>query len=511
MKLFSSAILFFVLQSSIMIAQGENRLTYLFDQSMHPFYYGVASGDPTHESVLIWTKVYTPLTETKLSWQISEDESFKNIIQEGDALALAENNHSVMVEVSGLKSRQTYFYRFIHEGKASITGRCKTLPTGEVNRLKLLVMSCANLEAGYFNAYRVGAQMDDVDAVLHLGDYIYEYPAGKYGRNMPDRKHLPEHEIVHLDDYRTRFAQYRLDKDLQYLHARHSFITIWDDHESANDAWKNGAQNHQPETEGEWNERKQAAIRAYYEWLPVRKNNGKLYRTFSFGNLADLWMLEERHEARSQQAKDLNDPTYADTQREMLGSEQMQWLAEGFRNSEARWKILGNQVILSSIDASKILPENPKFMDMWDGYPAERNRLFDILEKHNNTIVVSGDSHTSWAFDLTRNPEKQWSYDRKNGKGIIGAEFATPSVTSANFDEYVKRWKAKIGARRFLKDHNNPHARFCNVTEHGFMLLTLTEQNARADWYFVKSLDKKSLKHKRSASYFYDGKKVRKA
>jgi alkaline phosphatase D len=487
----------------------DRGLSGLFIKELYPFYYGVASGDPSHESILLWTKLHTDKDEDVL-WEIALDSLFTLSIQSGIASAEQANDFTVLVDVGGLTEQQTYYYRFRFQNHYSITGRCRTLPKDKVSELKILVMSCSNFEAGYFNAYKAAAMINDIDVVLFLGDYIYEYPPGKYGKNIKGRSHLPAKEIISLEDYRMRFGQYRLDPDLQRIHARHSFITIWDDHESANDAYKDGAQNHQPETEGSWTVRRDAAMKAYYEWLPVKKNDGKLYRHFNFGNLVDLWMLEERHEARSQQAKSISDPSINDENRALLGAEQLAWLAAGMNNSEARWKVIGNQVILSTIDARKVLPENPKNMDMWDGYPAEKNRLFSLLNNFDNTIVVSGDSHTSWAFELTAQPNDTSIYDAKLGKGVLGAEFAAPSVTSANFDEYVKRWKARIGAKRFIKDDLNPHVKFCNVTDHGFVLLTLTHDRAVADWYFVKHLTKPSAKIKKAASYQYDGKNVRK-
>ncbi len=485
-----------------------SELSKFYDPSLTPFYHGVASGDPTPHSVMIWTKLTTELPTTEVNWQIATDSLFTQIVQKGTFQTSQDNNHTVLVDVEGLAPDTYYFYRFSHQNAFSIVGRTKTAPIGDNAKVVFAVVSCSNYEAGYFNAYAAIAQRNDLDAVLHLGDYIYEYQTNRYGNKKLPRKNIPATELIKLDDYRARYSLYRLDADLRRLHARHPFITIWDDHETANDTYSEGAQNHQPETEGPWQERKAAARQAYLEWLPVRLNNQKLYRSFAFGNLVDLFMLEERHEARSKQVANAKDPLYSDTSRQVLGHAQMQWLKQGLQNSRARWIVLGNQVILSSIDASRVLPNNPKGMDMWDGYPAARNRLFDLLETKNNIIVVSGDSHTSWAMELTRYPQNSDWYQPKTGKGVCGAEFATPSVTSANYDEYVARWKAKIANKRFLSDNLNPHVQFCNLTEHGFLLLTLDKNQAKGEWFYMKRIDKPDKNYYKAATLFFRDRKV---
>ena len=472
-----------------------------------PFYYGVASGDPSPDGVALWTKVEPQPGETvaTLQWQISEDAQFSQIAQEGEVETMAAVNWGVNVHISGLKAYRHYYYRFVYNGKYSRVGRTKTAPIDAVQQLRIGVTSCANHQAGYFNAYALLARRDDIDVVLHLGDYIYEYQPGGYGNSkLAARAHIPAKEIVELDDYRARYAQYRLDPDLQELHARFPVITVWDDHEFANDAYVDGAQNHQPDKEGAWQARKQAARQAYYEWLPIRPMQaGKLYRHFSFGPLAELWMLDERMEGRTRQAKSEQDSIYNLPARSMLGPGQFEWLCNGLEQSQARWRLIGNQVIMSSLDGSKVLPDNPKFMDMWDGYPAERERLFRFFENKNmkNLVVLTGDCHTTWGMDLTRAPNTAGEYDRKSKKNVVGIEYTTPSITSANYDEYVKRWKVRIGQKRFKKGGLNPHVRVMDLMRHGYLLLTLTQESARADWYFVKKLSQPDKREYRGKTH----------
>ncbi|MFN4081477.1 MAG: alkaline phosphatase D family protein [Saprospiraceae bacterium] len=484
-----------------------DQLAPFYNPASKPFYHGVASGDPTSGSVIIWTKV-TPdrPDEIEVQWEMSMDSLFTKVFKKGGVQTGLDQNWTVHVDVTGLQPATYYYYRFIYAGQKSRVGRTRTAPTGQVERLRLAMVSCSNYEAGFFNAYGNLARRDDIEAVIHLGDYIYEYKSGGYGNSKLPRKNIPAHEIVKLDDYRARYSLYRLDPDLQALHARHPFITIWDDHEFANDAYTGGAQNHQPDGEGPWEARKAAAQKAYFEWLPVRRGSrGELYRNFRYGNLAELWMLDGRLAGRSKQAKSAQDPAFASEERTMLGSDQFEWLTQGMAQSDAVWRILGNQVFMSSVDASKVFKDNPKFMDMWDGYPAERNRLFQFFESQQmkNIIVVTGDSHTSWAFELTRNPHNKADYNSKTGKGVVGVEYCTPSVTSANYDEYVSRLKVKLGQRRFSKGGINPHTRYRDLINHGYMILTLDRQSASAEWRHMKTVKSPTRKERPAVKRVY--------
>lgn len=495
--------LFFICQllGISLSAQYHPAIPPLFNPDLAPFYFGVASGDPHPDGVILWTKVVPKTTGVQeVHWELALDTAFTTIVQQGTAEARPESAYTVKVELKGLQPGTYYFYRFRLGQRHSPIGRTKTAPAGEVDKLAVAVLSCMNYTSGYFNALEHLAHRKDIDVVLHLGDYIYEYGSGGNRRKKFSRPHIPPHECVTLDDYRSRYAQYRLDPQLQEVHRLHPFIIIWDDHETANNAYATGAQNHDPRREGSWEARKAAAVKAWFEWMPTVDNpDGRIFRKFSFGTLADLWMLDERLEARSPQASGIDDPALVDTSRHMLGTRQRQWLLEGMRQSTARWKLIGNQVIFSPLHDSRVFSRNPTVrMDRWDGYPAERQKMFDFWYQHHirNIVILTGDVHTAWAFELTADPLDPNVYDPRTGKGVIGAEFTTPSTTAFNFDEVVPRfitWEAK---RRFKRKKHNPHLRFLDLNHHGYLTLTLTPDAARADWYFAKTILKKTDKVK---------------
>ena len=269
------------------------------------FDHGVASGDPLQDRVIIWTRVNTSAETVTVSWQMATDADFSNVISSGTLLTDAKRDHTVKVDVTGLQSDSAYYYRFSCQNSDSIVGRTKTLPDGSPEQYSLAVVSCSNFPYGFFNAYQCVAQRDDVDVVLHLGDYIYEYANGKYGDgNLLGRVPRPDRETVQLEDYRERYACYREDEDLMAVHARHPFIVVWDDHEFANNTWVKGAENHDS-NEGDWNAQRAAATQAYFEWMPIRKSvsdrQQRIYRSFQFGDLFDLIMLDTRSVGRDQQ------------------------------------------------------------------------------------------------------------------------------------------------------------------------------------------------------------------
>ena len=352
------------------------------------------------------------------------------------------------------------------------------------DQVRLAVVSCNNYEAGYFNAFARIAELPDLDAVIHLGDYIYEYGAAQYGDPTLYRRHLPDHEILTLQDYRTRYAQYRLDPDLQAAHRMHPFICVWDDHEIANDAHVDGAQNHQPD-EGDYEARNYAATKAYYEWLPVREGN-TLYRQFSFGPVADVFMLDERMSGRAPQSRHKRAKKLG-TERSMLGQNQLDWLKNGLKNSTATWKIIGNQVLFAELNVSPLFPKIFLNFDAWDGYPAERQEIKNFLADHavDNVIFATGDTHSSWSFDIPLNFQK---YKKKRTGTIVAHEFAAPSVTSANFDEYKSEKTVRWMEGVFLSPNVNPHLRYLDLSNHGYLLLTLTPYDAVAEWRFVEDI-----------------------
>lgn len=451
----------------------------LYDSALMPFYHGVASGDPLQDRVILWTRV-TPPDSTMIinvRWEIALASDFDTVVQTDTLSTSANRDFTVKVDVKNLTPGTTYYYRFLALGRTSVTGRTKTLPT-KTDRITLAVVSCANWEFGYFTPYEKIANRADVDAVLHLGDYLYEYKAGGYGDTTIGRFHLPPHEIVTLWDYRTRHAQYRLDKGLAHVSQQHPMIAIWDDHEIANDSYTQGAQNHQPE-EGDYDKRKAAARQAYYEWLPIREG-AKHYRAFSFGDLADLVMLDERLEGRTKQVDSLTDPTFADDSRAILGAEQLAWFKNQLSNSAATWKIIGNQAMFSDVVQNPEFRRTPRNFDSWDGYPAEKNNVIDFVIKQNiqNLIFVTGDTHASWGIEVPASSLKS--------KKPIAVEFGTTSISSGNDDERKPVEVVKEIERQVMQD--NPHIKYFNDRDHGYLLLTLTTQQATAEWYYVKTL-----------------------
>lgn len=454
----------------------------LYDSTLRPFYHGVASGDPLQDRVIIWTRV-TPtdsVASIKVRWEISEDENFNAVFRSDTVSTSPAQDYTVKIDVDKLNPGKKYFYRFEAYGKTSPVGRTKTLPDKSPDSLRLAVVSCANWEFGYFNPYARIAEKE-VDAVVHLGDYIYEYATGKYGNEKSDRKNLPAHEIVTLQDYRTRYSQYHLDEGLRKVRQQHPFIAVWDDHEVANDVYKAGAQNHQPE-EGDFMTRKEAAKKAYYEWLPIRESN-KLYRTLHYGDLADLIMLDERLEGRVKPLDSLNDPAYKNQYRTMLGEEQLAWFQSELKSGK-RWKIIGNQVMFTPLDQSAANPKHGVNLDSWGGYPLERNKISDFIQTNavKDVIFLAGDTHASWALEVINDPRTT----TKNTKTPFAIELGTTSVSSGNANEYATDAEVIKREKEFLK--LNPHLKYTNQRDHGYLILTLTADRAVAEWFFVDQL-----------------------
>ncbi len=485
------------LSLSVALAAARSQGTYhpelasLVDRSLHPFCFGIASGDPLPEAVVIWTKLYLPEdTSTQaVFWEVARDEGMERTVASGWVSALAATAHTVKVDVGGLAAGTRYHYRFRWKDRLSPVGDTRTSAAGSPDTIRFAVVSCADYVRGYYNAYADIARRRDLDAVLHLGDYIYEYGNWKGVRGTGVvRRHIPDHECRTLQDYRTRYAQYRCDPQLAAAHRHHPFIVVWDDHEIANNSHVDG-------TDGQigaagWEERKARAIQAYFEWMPIREagTDRQVMRRFSFGDLADLWMLDGRMEGRSPQAFGKDDPRWQDPTRTMLGSDQRTWLLDGMASSPARWKVLGNQVIFSPLNDSKVFDRRPAIaMDRWDGYPVERQLIFDSLEaaRDPHVIILTGDVHTAWVFDLTADPFDNRRYDPDTGKGVLGAEFVTPSVTSFNFDEILPRPLTLEARRRFTRPSNNPHLRYVDLVRHGYLTLTLSRETARADYFYL--------------------------
>lgn len=480
--------------------------TDLLDVDLAPFYHGVASGDPLHDRVIIWTRV-TPTENMEaiaVKWWMASDVDLQNVVQSGEITTDVSKDFTVKIDVTGLQSGTTYYYVFEALGKKSLIGKTKTTPIGASSEhLKFAVVSCNMYQSGYFTAYRKIAERNDLDAVIHLGDYIYEYGNSGVWALSAERPHEPTNEVITLADYRTRYSLYHLDADLRAAHQQHPFITVWDDHEVANNGNKDGAENHTPETEGDWNVRKNAARKAYYEWMPIREAE-KFYRTISYGNLMDLVMIDTRYEGREEQIYDINSPDLQDENRTMLGQEQLQWFENQLNNSIAKWKVVGNQVIFSQMNLSWLEAVGTGFdvdsiqslvLDVWDGYPAERDKIIRFLDEQNidNTVILTGDFHTSLAVDVSMKPVgENATYNPETGEGSIAVEFATPSISSPNFDEY---FGAAVAAAlesclntSLCVPNPNPHLKFLDVDRHGYFILDVQPEEVQADWYLMESI-----------------------
>lgn len=467
------------------------------------FRHGVASGDPLADRVVLWTRL-TPSEPVAASvdlldvrWVVASDPDIRRIIASGTAHTSADRDFTVKVDVMGLEPARPYFYAFEYGFERSPVGRTRTLPSGAVPRARLAVVSCANYPAGYFNVYRCIADRDDLDAVLHLGDYIYEFENGEFGDGsatgrVPD----PPREAVTLSDYRRRYASYRTDPDLQEVHRRHPFIAVWDDHESANDAWRGGAVNHNPERgEGDWETRRAAAARAYLEWMPVRETEAgafHLYRSFPFGELADLTMLDTRS-MRDRQAARTDVAALTDRNRTLMGLEQESWLFQELRRSQrdgTRWRLIGQQIMFSPLTPAGRAVQNA---DVWDGYQAARGRVFDAIEENtiSDVVVLTGDIHSSWALDVPRNP---WSgYRPGTGEGSLAVELVTPAVSSPPlFADSLARERAaalKVAL---------PHLKFLDGDRRGYLLLEISSDRIQADWYLVPDVIERSTMEARA-------------
>ena len=459
-----------------------------YNESQAPFYHGVASGDPLQDKVIIWTRI-TPKAHgiTNVKWEVSQNSSFNPVLQSGMLSTDSSKDYTIKMDVGNLDPDQIYFYRFNHEGRNSPIGRTKTLPAVNADEVAIAIVSCSNYEFGYFNAYN-GIAESELDAVLHLGDYIYEYAPGGYGDETFPRKHLPAKEIVTLTDYRTRYAQYRLDKGLQNAHGSHPFIVIWDDHEVANNSHQTGAQNHQ-EDEGDYEERKRVARQAYYEWQPIRESESNtLYRKFTFGDMADIMMMDERLEGRNEPPENKEE---AAMERSMLGAQQLKWLQKELTGSRAKWRIIGNQVIFSPCDLSTVRPESPINLDAWDGYATERDKIRQILARGpvQNTIIVTGDTHSSWAFEV---PDPNEDYSSTGASCAV--EIATPSISSSNANERQPDDLVKLGEGALMQ--SNPHLKYVNLRDHGYVVVTLNDKFAKAEWFYTSDLKKENAEIK---------------
>ncbi|HCG5091278.1 TPA: alkaline phosphatase D family protein [Vibrio parahaemolyticus] len=512
------------------------------------FEHGVASGDPTQTQVIIWTRVTTAASYVDVSWQVASDMEFSNVVQSGVFTTDTGRDFTVKVDVQNLNANSQYYYRFMVGEMMSEVGQTQTLPEDGVEKASMAVVSCANYPAGYFHVYREilnQHEQSPFDVVLHLGDYIYEYGAGGYASEDAaalGREPSKGTECITLDDYRKRYAQYRQDADLQALHAKLPMIAVWDDHELANDTWKNGAENHQDD-EGSFIDRRAAAAAAWTEWLPVRENtfsNMLIYRQFSFGNLVNLMMLDTRLVGRDKPLDyfSLSVPTMEaigglvaqsrSADRELLGTEQLAWLMNEFNTHDAKWNVLGQQVLMSRMElpssvltamfqlftsteekkTEALLAVNtaitgyladpsadpislPYNLDAWDGYYVEREKVYQLAKASSgNFVCLAGDTHNAWASelkDVSNNP--------------IGVEFATSSVSSPGLEEYLALDPVAIAQMEYTLPHLVSELQWADIKQRGFMRVTFTAEAAQSTWYLVSTIkDKKYQVTTKSAS-----------
>ena len=482
------------------------------------FGYGVASGDPLSDRVILWTRVNQVDAPTNVGWEIATDAAFATLVASGTAATSADQDFTVKVDATGLQPGTRYWYRFRLGPDVSTTGRTRTLPTGNVNQVRMAVFSCSAFPVGQFHVYANAANRGDIDVALHLGDYIYETgisSAEQAVATLLDRKLEPRGELVTLSDYRARYAHYHTDADLRNMHAAMPIIAVWDDHELVNGIWRDGAEGHDGASEGSFTARRDAAARAWREWLPVRvpdpANPLKIYRSFNFGNLATLHMLDARVIARDAPiGRDAYLTGAANApDRQILGQQQQDWLAAGLQASQATWQVVGQQVPMGRMDvplsvfddftqgklddyitaldrapsartpAQQALVDQRKIpMDLnhWGGYPAARDKVLAAAgAADRNLVVLAGDSHNAFASNL-----------RDASGKAVGVEYAAPSVTSTGLE-----LKYRDIGRQFLADalvKIMPDLKYAQTSNRGYLLLTLTPQSARSDWIFVSSV-----------------------
>jgi len=485
------------------------------------FTHSVASGEPGSDTMLLWTR-YVPATgdTAELRAEIAETPDFARIVSGGAQITGVWRDFTAKITVDNLKPNTRYHYRFVApDGSFSPVGTTKTLPVGPVDRFRTVTFSCSNMPYGFFNAYAHAAARDDIDLAIHLGDYFYEYETGDYPAvkdQVAGRVPLPAGELLHLADYRLRYGSYRSDPDLMALHAKHPMIVQWDDHESSNDSWEGGAQNHQP-NEGDWNARRAASIQAYREWMPV---SDEPWKSYEIGTLATLFRTETRLLARTRQPdvaplfeasdpgsalKAFRDGAWMDPAVTMMGSQQESWLAHAMAQSVRQgqqWQIVGfgtimGQTVMPAQAMSWLSPDSPERArnyllsgvaaakvglpfnyDNWGGYPAARARFLRTAQGLGaNLVVLSGDSHNAWAYDLGQ-----------DGKPA-GVEFAGHAVTSPGY-EAASKTDPKVIAAALVKA--NPELKWCDTSRRGYMTMTLTPATVSNDWIMVDTIKAKN-------------------
>jgi len=452
-----------------------------------PFYHGVASGDPLTTQVIIWTRV-TPATDISISvdWQVANDANFSSIVNSGTIVTDSSFDYCVKVDVTGLQPDHWYYYRFKAYNIYSLTGRTRTLPVGNVDSLRFAVFSCSDFQTGYFNAYQDISQRNDLDALMHLGDWYYEYAAGGSDyQGDTSRLHPLTHDAVSLNEYRLYQSQYRLESGLRNMLQQYPIIQIWDDHEIANNSWYSGAENHNPTTQGDWYARKRNAKKAIFEWNPIRPiatgNDTIIHRNFKWGNLLNLIMLDTRFEGRDSSLGQNISTTNAyltDPNRNMLGPIQLNWLKNQLSDTTVQWRIVGSQVMIAPLTINLLLTKNILNGDQWDGYPAERKRVLDHIAVNNikDVVFLSGDIHCSWANDL---PHPDSIYNSSTGGGSIATEFIGSSITSSS--------NIPGGTQALIQSSDN-WVKYNEFTKRGYLLFDVNKTRAQGDFIHISNI-----------------------
>lgn len=467
------------------------------------FGFGVASGDPQPDGVVLWTNLSgVDAAETAtLEWQVSEDSLFREMTRRGKVVVSAADDFCAKVSVDSLLPGTRYYYRFRYKDQLSVTGRTQTLPV-DADTVRLAIVNCAKYEGGFFNVYDAVSKMNGLNAVVHLGDYIYEDGGGQKAYRpiikKTGRKHKPAHELVSLEDYRTRYRQYRQDTLLQHLHSRYPMINIWDDHEFANNAWPGGVNGQTGDKQGgwsqaRWNDRVANATKAYDEWIPISVPSGDpIYRSFRFASLVNLAMLDTRMCCRTPQARSEEDVKAVSDSSSLLGDQQLDWLESSIHQNSTVWNLIGNQVLVARRYLGK---ENAYIsLDQWTGYPKDRKRFLNFISNHpeENIIISTGNVHDAFHFELLDGA------DEKSGK-LIAHEFAPGSVSSGN--TAVKKSEEAMQRDSVDLVHKNPHLKWFDLEKHSFIVVSFTMDKAVVDFYQVSTVYDTQYRLEKAYSY----------
>ena len=481
------------------------------------FNHGVASGDPTEERVILWTRVTPKKVGTvQVILEISEKENFSKIVFKKKLHTSSLIDYTIKYDFEAskyCKSHEGFFYRFKAGNVFSEIGKSKTF-SADTKSVKIGIFSCSNYPAGYFNAYAAAAK-NNLDLWLHLGDYLYEYPMGGYATNIAEklgRTPVPPHEMIRLADYRQRHAQYKLDAGSKELHKNTPLIAVWDDHEFTNDTWKRGAENHSMDgSEGDFFARRSAAIKAYFEWMPIREQESKrkIFREFKIGNMLHLLMLDTRQYGRDKQIQPLEYLTNSgfnqakfyndlnDSNRNLLGPSQISWIEDTVTKTKTEWTIFGQQVLMTKLkfpdisNAFKEIPDElkpyiqliklglPSNLDAWDGYPKDRERLYKIMKKSDKKFIsLAGDTHNAWLSEL---------FDETGTK--VGIEIGTPSVTSPGLTDYIP---IDVGIFEDSIVKKNNELFWMDASNRGFTSIEISKKEIVAKYNFIKTIYEKN-------------------